>query len=81
MIFCGNIKIKKNVKDEFVELTQPTKFYKKCTESNPKSDRSGRMDPVLKFHIGCEVMTTENIDVPNGLANETRAKIDKILLK
>ena len=81
MIFCDNIKIKKNVKDEFVELTQPNKFYRQCTESNLKSNRSGRMDPVLKLYIGCEVMITENIDVPNGLANGTRAKIDKMLLK
>jgi PIF1-like helicase len=81
MIFCDNIKIKKNVKDEFVELTQPARFYKQCTESSLKSDRSGKMDPVLKLYIGCEVMITENIDVPNGLANGTRAKINKILLK
>ena len=81
MIFCDNIKIKKKMKDEFVELTQPSRFYKQCTESDLKSDRSGKMDPVLKLYVGCEVMITENIDVPNGLANGTRATIDKILLK
>ena len=39
------------------------------------------MDPVLKLYIGYEIMITENIDVPNGLANGTRAIVDKILLK
>ena len=79
IIFCDNIKIKKI--NEYMILEKPDKFYKCCSESHLKSERSGRMDPVLKIYIGCEVMLTENIDVPNGLANGTRAIVDKIILK
>jgi hypothetical protein len=41
----------------------------------------GHVDPVLKLNIGCDVMITENIVLYNGLANVTRAKLTRIIIK
>lgn len=38
------------------------------------------MDPVLKLYIGCDVMLTENINVPSGQANGTQATVDQVFL-
>jgi hypothetical protein len=62
-------------------MKQTKYFYENCGESNIKTTRSGRVDPVLKLYLGCNVMITENIDVYNGLANGTRAKVTSIIIK
>jgi hypothetical protein len=81
IIFADNIHIKKDT--SFIQLSQHRRqfFYENCGESNIKSGRNGRLDPVLKLYNNCEVMLTENIDVLNGLANGTRATIQTVALK
>ena len=43
--------------------------------------KQGRIDPVLKLYPGCPVMLTENVNVPSGLANGTKARIYSIIMK
>ena len=78
LIFCDNIIIKKE--DQDIPLSQTRYFYENCGESDINAQRQGRMDPVLKLYIGCEVMLTENISVQNGLANGTQATIEQVFL-
>jgi hypothetical protein len=75
LIFCDKIKINKD-STGYIPLKQTKYFYENCGESNIKTARSGRVDPVLKLYLGCEVMITENIDVYNG----TRAKVLNIII-
>lgn len=79
LIFCDNIKINKE-SIGYVPMKQTKYFYENCGESNIKTTRTGRLDPVLKLYVGCEVMLTENIDVQAGLANGTRAKVTSIII-
>ena len=79
-IFCDNIRINKDGSG-YVPIKQTKYFYENCGESNIKTTRSGRVDPVLKLYMGCDVMITENVDVYNGLANGTRAKLTSVIIK
>jgi hypothetical protein len=78
LIFCDNIIIKKDKQD--LPLSQSRYFYENCGESDINAERQGRMDPVLKLYIGCDVMLTENINVPSGQANGTQATVDQVFL-
>lgn len=66
-----------------LSFSERSKFYEYATEDNtrPVGQSTRRVAPLLKLFEGCEVMTLDNIDVKNGIANGTTAKFRKILLK
>jgi hypothetical protein len=79
MIFCDKIEYKKN--ETFIPLNSKQFFYENCGESDINTNRQGRIDPVHKIYIGCNIMLTENIDVISGIPNGTQATIEKVILK
>jgi len=58
-------------------------FLKYATEENTrqKSNKSKRVDPMLKLYAGCQVMLVENKDVDKGHANGTTAQFLSLQLK
>ena len=56
------------------------KLWEQCGEDDIKLSQ-GRMDPVLKFFPGCQMMMVSNDNVGNGQANDTQAMTQKIVLK
>jgi hypothetical protein len=79
-VVCDNIRINKDCTG-YVPIKQTKCFYDISGESNIKTTRSGHVDPVLKLNMRCDVMITEIIDLYNGLANCTRAKLTRIIIK
>ena len=55
-------------------------FWKNCSEDDLILKR-GRVDHLLRLHVGCPVMLTNNTCVANGLANGSQAVVKKIVLK
>ena len=82
MIFCDNIQEEQSKKC-YRECTVPLKVYQEISEGHIVTDSQSdvRVDPVLKLYRNCPVMIPLNIDVPNGLANGTKATVKDIVLK
>ena len=81
MIFADSLKyrLRPNV---YRPYKYPQKLWKNCTEDHiVNSEYEPRMDPVLKLYKNCPVMLPKNIDVKNGMANGTRATVNKVVLK
>jgi hypothetical protein len=79
IVLSDKLKVKLN--NVFVDFSLATYFYQNCSESDTDTYRGAKVDPVLKLYKSCQVMFTQNIDVPNGLANGTQATVDNIHLK
>jgi PIF1-like helicase len=78
MIFSDDLNVKKD--KNYIPVLKKKYFYENFGEGDIYPERSGRIDPVLKIYIGCDVILTENIDVVNGLANGTRATVESVFL-
>ena len=77
-IYCDQIDIYTPDKT-FIPLRNTCKFWQTCGESHiQKSNRTGKIDPVLRIYPGCLVMFPYNKDVPNGIANGTQALVHQI---
>jgi hypothetical protein len=80
MILCDKQSVK-NGSNVYKEFKSPKKLWEECGENDIKPGKmASRMDPVLRLYIGCRVMLPHNIDVRNGLANGTQAKVVRIHL-
>ena len=81
MIFADNLKIRVRPKI-YKKFRNARHFWNSCSESRLRqASMDSRMDPVLKLYKNCPVMLPSNIDVKNGLANGTRALVNKVVLK
>ena len=66
----------------FTQFVSPRLFYETCSETDCMTTRTGgRMDPCLKLHDGCSVMSTENKDIARGQVNGSQCKVTKVVLK
>lgn len=81
LVFMSRLKVKTG-KKVYSDFKASTSFWKKCSEDDLKLPNGrGRVDPVLRLHIGCSVMLTQNICVANAMANGTTAIVTGIRLK
>jgi PIF1-like helicase len=81
IIFSDNITIK-TFNKVYRKFSKPSLFWEKCGENDIILPRgAGRMDPVLKLYIGCRIMLPTNINVADGMANGTQARVMRIVLK
>ena len=56
-------------------------IYESCGDHYCNYGQNKKMDPYLCLYYGCELMLTDNLDVPKGLANGTRGIFKGIRLK
>ena len=57
-------------------------FFENCGEGDcDPAGFSGRFDPAIALYFNRPIMVNENVDVANGIANGTRARIIQIKLK
>lgn len=82
LLFSDQITVHKGDKEKIPFRNRPF-FWETCGESQAKvtGKTSERVDPVLKLWYNCEVMLTKNDDVKASIANGTRAKVVKVVLK
>ena len=81
VIFASDIKLKPWSSSDYKPVSDHRIVWNQVSESGARITGTQRMDPVLKVYRGMKVMLTQNIDVPNGIANGTEAFVTKVVLK
>ena len=73
-----------------LNFTERNAVFAGATEANTSVDKGNgenkkktgkRVPPMLKLFHGCHVMTSENTDVENGIANGTTAQFEQLVLQ
>ena len=60
---------------------QRATLFRSCSEAHCHDDQNKRCDPLLCLFSGCLLMSVENDDVKNGIANGTTSTFEKIIFK
>ena len=82
-IFSSNLKIRRGNKTyKQVDNAWSKYFYENCGEGDCiPSNFHGRFDPVLMLYVTKPVMINKNQSVSSGIANGTKARVIRVLLK